>query len=596
MASSTHRPRYVRTRSGSRVESHPNPSKPPTAPIASPSMISLLSSYSKVSGQSSSSGSTITQESITRSKLRRASKSSNSSSSGSGKEHHSHKKREREGRKRDRRDKSIKDHSLAVKPVKADTMPETVPDVFQFLEPPSPPHSPPLQTPTFKMESPPSPILENPGTPDSGITESMSSSISFHSDSGISIQSNSPERCQCDEGSPLSSSMGTPEVMSKARIVSDPLIVSLDRHQQTPPSSTPTSGNRQRFDESNYMSSPSPLTRAPIPPSIMGAHEGYQMDLPPEAYYIPYPYHQPFAPPPIPPPPPPPQFDPRPFHFPPQYLPQPLPVLPASVQYPPSEYSCSDGESSDDEYDPQSTSLLYSHIAHTFSSSDAHRPIPLYRKFSCLNHRLLLHLQSELGNLELELDALDNQSSIHYSEFHHRRLDLMSQIFSKTQQYNRALTSFHSIMKDFEPTKAGDLHRYRRWVDSHVQPTPATKAGFDFLRHPSDLLPFDTQTCSCSTTSGVSWNRLIPPSLTRLDAAATLLTMIVLLLAVILPILAFSSISTIVGRLILVMLVAGSAIVFLSPSRISEVVGKDEVAGVGMIYAGLMVGLAMFMR
>jgi hypothetical protein len=49
----------------------------------------------------------------------------------------------------------------------------------------------------------------------------------------------------------------------------------------------------------------------------------------------------------------------------------------------------------------------YELLASRLSSADA-RIKPMYRKFEALNHRLLLHLQDELSELEEQLHRLDN--------------------------------------------------------------------------------------------------------------------------------------------------------------------------------------------
>ena len=82
--------------------------------------------------------------------------------------------------------------------------------------------------------------------------------------------------------------------------------------------------------------------------------------------------------------------------------------------------------------------------------------VPLYRKFEQLNHRVLLHLQDELAELEEELANMDEciaQYSIrneaghvypasrrrekHYgSEVHSRRTELLGRIYLKLGQYS----------------------------------------------------------------------------------------------------------------------------------------------------------------
>lgn len=90
------------------------------------------------------------------------------------------------------------------------------------------------------------------------------------------------------------------------------------------------------------------------------------------------------------------------------------------------------------------------------SSTDAH-VVPLYRKFEGLNHRILLHLQDELAEMEEELRVLDEyivqtgqaafesearpasrRADARYGgEVHYRRTELLGKIFLKLGQYSK---------------------------------------------------------------------------------------------------------------------------------------------------------------
>lgn len=85
---------------------------------------------------------------------------------------------------------------------------------------------------------------------------------------------------------------------------------------------------------------------------------------------------------------------------------------------------------------------------------------PLYRRFERLNHRILLHLQDELSELEEELRGLDEmiaqttaakapeesamppasrRADARYgSEFHFRRTQVLGKIYQKLQQYSKS--------------------------------------------------------------------------------------------------------------------------------------------------------------
>lgn len=90
---------------------------------------------------------------------------------------------------------------------------------------------------------------------------------------------------------------------------------------------------------------------------------------------------------------------------------------------------------------------------------------PLYRKFEQLNHRVLLHLQDEIAELEEELRELDeyiSQTSVtlpdrsrqpasrrvdarYGSELHFRRTQTLGKIFVKLQQYSKNIAFVYHI-------------------------------------------------------------------------------------------------------------------------------------------------------
>ena len=101
--------------------------------------------------------------------------------------------------------------------------------------------------------------------------------------------------------------------------------------------------------------------------------------------------------------------------------------------------------------------LLASHL----TSSDDADHTPLYRRFETLNHRVLLHLQDELAQMEEDLHVLDEYEEVHraaaaehqgtkvmpasrrmdahaqvYSSLHYRRQELLGAIAQKTEQYS----------------------------------------------------------------------------------------------------------------------------------------------------------------
>lgn len=100
------------------------------------------------------------------------------------------------------------------------------------------------------------------------------------------------------------------------------------------------------------------------------------------------------------------------------------------------------------------------------SSTDSEEPRlpPLYRRFEDLNHRVLLHLQDEIAQMEEELHVLDECDEMHrasaaekdgskmlpasrrmdvqagvYSSLHYQREELMGALIRKTEQYSESI-------------------------------------------------------------------------------------------------------------------------------------------------------------
>lgn len=138
--------------------------------------------------------------------------------------------------------------------------------------------------------------------------------------------------------------------------------------------------------------------------------------------------------------------------------------------------------------------------------SDPKHPLtPIYRKFESLNHRVLLYLQDELSSSEEQLRRLDEliaQSTPCFpdgnpipssrradewygAEMHHHRKQLLGLIFIKTQEYNRAMTSYLEMSNSTVKPETEDIEAYKRFMETerHVHPTEA-----QFLVHDTDLI------------------------------------------------------------------------------------------------------------
>lgn len=112
--------------------------------------------------------------------------------------------------------------------------------------------------------------------------------------------------------------------------------------------------------------------------------------------------------------------------------------------------------------------LVASHLTRSTTQEKDGFP-PLYRRFESVNHRVLLHLQDEIAQMEEELHTLDEYEEMHriataeqegtkpapasrrmevqsqsYSSLHYRRMDLMATLTLKTEQYSESPISTSS--------------------------------------------------------------------------------------------------------------------------------------------------------
>ncbi|KAI1378143.1 hypothetical protein F4677DRAFT_36241 [Hypoxylon crocopeplum] len=127
---------------------------------------------------------------------------------------------------------------------------------------------------------------------------------------------------------------------------------------------------------------------------------------------------------------------------------------------------------------------------------------PIYRRFEKLNHRLLLHLQDELCELEDQLhriDAADTQNRrlpncifpasrraefMAGGELHWHKTDILGKIGFKLEQYNRILSSFRETEGMPIPTME-DIREYRNYLAAH---TPIADVETHFLDATNDLV------------------------------------------------------------------------------------------------------------
>ncbi|KAI1363643.1 hypothetical protein F5Y08DRAFT_236511 [Xylaria arbuscula] len=148
----------------------------------------------------------------------------------------------------------------------------------------------------------------------------------------------------------------------------------------------------------------------------------------------------------------------------------------------------------------------YELVASKLSATSTHRwgpPIrPIYRRFETLNHRILLHLQDEICELEDQLrhiDIADTQNrrfpngivpasrraeSVSGSELHWHKTDILGKIGFKLEQYNRVLSSFRETLS-LPPPSLADVHEYRGFLGSYA---PIAEVETQFLDATDDLV------------------------------------------------------------------------------------------------------------
>ncbi|KAK0836058.1 hypothetical protein LTR73_000559 [Friedmanniomyces endolithicus] len=219
---------------------------------------------------------------------------------------------------------------------------------------------------------------------------------------------------------------------------------------------------------------------------------------------------------------------------------------------------------------------------------------PLYRKFEYLNHRILLHLQDELSELEEQLRTLDeiiaqmdpaapesprsptSRRGEAYSgtAIHHQRTSLLGRIFLKTEQYNRAMTAYTSMASNATKAPNENIETYRQWMDKH---TPIHAVESLFLQHTRDLI-------APHSKPAPAFSHQHP---TKPAALAAYLPV-----ALMLPLLLFSIIPTLAGRLAVTALIAAGAFLVAATTQIRYLLPAREWAVCGAAYVLLMAAIA----
>ncbi|EKV05923.1 hypothetical protein PDIG_81200 [Penicillium digitatum PHI26] len=212
--------------------------------------------------------------------------------------------------------------------------------------------------------------------------------------------------------------------------------------------------------------------------------------------------------------------------------------------------------------EPSGYGLVASHLTNSPSAESGTFP-PLYRRFETINHRVLLHLQDEISQMEEDLQTLDEYEEMHrvnmaeqdgtkplpasrrrdaqsqaYSSLHYRHMDLMKALIQKTGQYNNALSAYRKVLQTLPQASEQEITSYRSWMRDHK---PVAGVETQFQIHDADLVSLAPQKAASAT---------VAPVYTAIIIASG---------ALLLPLLAFSLIVEFSGRLVVVTVVGGAA-------------------------------------
>ncbi|CAG7967531.1 unnamed protein product [Penicillium nalgiovense] len=243
--------------------------------------------------------------------------------------------------------------------------------------------------------------------------------------------------------------------------------------------------------------------------------------------------------------------------------------------------------------------LLASHLTKSGSEDSGGFP-PLYRRFETMNHRVLLHLQDEISQMEEDLHTLDEYEEMHrvgtaehegakplpasrrrdaqsqaYSSLHYRRMDLMNALIHKTEQYNNALSAYSKVLQTLPRASEQEITGYRSWMRENK---PVAGVETRFLIHDADLVS------------------LTPRLAASAAAAPVYIAIIIASGALLLPLLAFSLIAEFSGRLVVVTVVGGAAAAIAAnySAGIDTLVDSRDGWRCATIYFGFMTMAAMF--
>ncbi|PIA96003.1 hypothetical protein CB0940_10597 [Cercospora beticola] len=243
---------------------------------------------------------------------------------------------------------------------------------------------------------------------------------------------------------------------------------------------------------------------------------------------------------------------------------------------------------------------------------------PIYRRFEYLNHRILLHMQDELQEMEEQLRRVDEiiatleppvpageggqspspppasrRSDKNYgSQWHHQRTELLGRIFLKTKDYNAAVASFANLTKDSAPAEKEEIATYRDWLAAK---TPIHEVESRFLsdEHEKDLIVPVTPPPLLSASLGRRSRRSSAATQeSEFPAQAERQPLLALAFLPILPLLLFNMIPTFSGRLFATILITTAAVLVAATTKIGDCMSNREWCVCAAAYMLVSIGIA----
>ncbi|KAF1810807.1 hypothetical protein P152DRAFT_450799 [Eremomyces bilateralis CBS 781.70] len=324
-----------------------------------------------------------------------------------------------------------------------------------------------------------------------------------HSDSGISIRGSSPEPNDESQSQPDNSEKKPRSASHSQTLTRRSSIRSTTSSRPADPSEDSLRRNLETRERDALQHLQSPQPQRTFRPPTTGTPYPPPMPL--------YPHEPPYAPPHA-----------HPYaHYPHMPYPPMTPIYPSiahQLQLPNPPIA-----NPEPPFDPSTTTVTgYELLAakltvasrrveSAYPTGDDEQPAdagltPVYRKFEALNHRILLHIQDELSELEEELRILDEhcaqlsarsekegvklpssrrmEGSSHI-DLYRRRTLLLGRVFEKLNQYNQALASYNKTRDRFQPAEEADVSAYKAWMDKEAA---VEKSEVQFLEHLEDLV------------------------------------------------------------------------------------------------------------